>query len=87
MERAGALEPGLPSLDFHLGIAYYHRQRYEEAESRLTAALDRDPGNARARFFLGLVLWKTDRLEEAVRELERAREMDPSLEQESSLFQ
>jgi tetratricopeptide (TPR) repeat protein len=77
LDRAASLNPLSPVPDKAAGIIELRRQRYEQAERRLRAAMERDPGDSGLYLMLGVLASHDGRQREAVRLIRKASRMAP----------
>jgi tetratricopeptide (TPR) repeat protein len=77
LEKALALNPGLPSGHYNLGTILQRLKRYEEARRYYELALARQPNDVEVHNNLGTVLRALDRGEEAVTHFLRAIALKP----------
>ena len=59
-------EPENAEAFYDLGLALKQQDRFDEAETALTAAQRLDPAMPEAPYTLGVVLWQTGRAEQAI---------------------
>lgn len=78
LEKAKAIAPDDTNVRFDLGVLYDKQGRAAEAETEMTAVIERDPRHARALNYLGYT-WaeKGQKLDEAEALIRRALEVDP----------
>jgi hypothetical protein len=77
LDRAASLNPLSPLPDKAAGIIELRRQRYGEAERKLRAALERDPGDSGLYLLLGVLASNDGRQREGVRLVREAVRMAP----------
>ena len=79
LQRAIRLSPIYPTWYLNiLGFANLRVERYDEAETALKLALQREPGNARCRMLLAWVFHSRGRMDEARREAQEILRHDPA---------
>jgi len=79
LQRAIRLSPIYPTWYLNiLGFANLRVGRYDEAETALKLALQREPGNARCRMLLAWVFHSRGRMDEARREAQEILRHDPA---------
>lgn len=76
LELAESLEPGEGDVDLHLGMAYYHAGRLDDAEAALVRAGAQDGARPEFLLYSGLVAYARTDYEAASRRLTAARERD-----------
>jgi predicted Zn-dependent protease len=77
LDRAASLNPLSPVPDKAAGIIELRRQRYGQAERKLRAALERDPGDSGLHLLLGVLASHAGRQREGVRLIREAVRMAP----------
>ena len=77
LQKALALNPGLPSGHYNLGTILQGLKRYDQARRHYELALVQQPNDAELHSNLGTVLRALDRAEEAVIHFRRALELQP----------
>jgi tetratricopeptide (TPR) repeat protein len=77
LDRAASLNPLSPVPEKAAGIIELRRQRYGEAERKLRAAMERDPGDSGLHLLLGVLASHAGRQQEAVRLIREASRMAP----------
>ena len=74
-----AMKPALAAGWNMLGLIAIDRERFEEARTHLSRALELEPGNAQTRMNMGIAYHKAGRDNEALTSLAHALQLDPSL--------
>jgi len=69
--------PDLTTAQFNIGLAYYDRKRYPEAESAFRRGVALRPYDAGMHFFLGMTCMHLGHLPEAIAEVRRALALKP----------
>lgn len=78
VDRALALDPGLPAAHVAIGLYYYWgRSDYERAIREFTAARELQPSNAQVFLQIGHVRRRQGRFEEAIESYRKSADLDP----------
>src|SRR4029079_10059678 len=82
LERAAAIDPAAPNVQYSLGVAYFNLHRYDKAAPALTQAVAADPKNTDARRMLALSCLNVEDFGRAVDLLhdDPLKDTDPSLQ-------
>jgi predicted Zn-dependent protease len=78
-QKAFALAPNAPGLQFDLGNAYWHLAKLDQAAPALQAELSSNPSHAQANFELGDIEVKQGHSELGIPLLQKALSLNPSL--------
>jgi len=78
LERAVALNPGLPTVHSFYGRALMGTGRRDEASEAFRRELERNPNDFDANLYLGLLTKDNDRLDESLDRLKRASRLRPN---------
>jgi tetratricopeptide (TPR) repeat protein len=77
-EKALQFDPLIPpNCAFHLGHSYYLLRRYDDAETMIRSAIDRNPAWPVAHLFMAVVYSEIDRVQEAAVEIETVLKLIP----------
>lgn len=77
LQEAVRQHPDSATAHYDLGLAYYHTERYTEAESEFREAIKINPNSAEAHAKLGLAVGLLQRYQESANEFEAAIRLSP----------
>ncbi len=87
LETALRFDPNMdPTTIWHLGLAYYLRERYPEAVAVLERNVGRRPDHVWDYLILAATYAQMDRAKEATRAVEMVRRLDPFFQRGNDLF-
>jgi tetratricopeptide (TPR) repeat protein len=81
-EKAAAIDPAFPQVQYSLGIAHFNARQYDKAAAALTRTLEQRPGNAEARRMLAMASLNAEQYDRAAELLrdDPQRQTDPKLQ-------